>query len=142
MPNNFKNQLNSINKLFLKMSVENEELTDDILKENKIDPEQLVIEQMEYIKKIQNRARIQNGFISKTDLVNKAIIKLEIFKKSVSYNLNASLDQLFGKYESDGLITTHFRKLNNIDQKTALDMIDEINLLKILDELDKLEKSR
>lgn len=105
----------------------------EILKNLGYEPNKVVNDHLQKIKKLQIQAEIENSKAKRTrlDLLNIAKKKLKEIKEKTSLNLVDSLNQLFPKN-----VEFQFRKLEDLSDDDKLEMLEESQLLKLIKELE------
>jgi len=105
----------------------------EILKDIGFEPNKVINDHLQKIKKLQIQAEIENSKAKRTrlDLLNIAKKKLKEIKEKASSN---SVDLLYQLFPKD--VEFQFRKLEDLSDDDKIEMLDESQLLKLIKELE------
>lgn len=129
-----------LRELFEEMAVdllEDEETRDEFLEATGHNPEQIKEEGRAFIKKVQAQARrriARREASSLEELKEQALTKLREMYEAPKESLARLLAEQGSK-----LAGAHFRKLEELSEKDAIDMLKEIQVLELLEQLEEEE---
>ena len=106
----------------------------NLLREADYNPERIVERHTGRIKKLQVQLEIERSKANRTksDLLQLAILQIEKFRSKFHEEPKHLLEELY-----KGQVAFQFRKLDEISDTDAMEMLEEAQLLKLIKELEK-----
>jgi len=133
-----ENAIKNLNEIVDDLILNNKSEANDILNEEGINTRDLVERNLNFIKKLKVRIEIETNKKNKqsTNLLQLALTKLEELKNK-SIDSPKKILKTMLENSKDKKLSLQFRKLENMTDEEALEILDDTQLLELINNLEK-----